>query len=236
LQSLPQIVSGSTPEAAEIAARIFGHIAPKIVTMVPKEAEFAKLISNSWRYIEFAAANQFYMMVEAAGLDYSRLLAGLREDYPRVSNLPGPGFAAGPCLMKDTMQLVAFENNRFLLGNVATMVNEGLPNFIVERLAEQYDLGRKTVGILGMAFKADTDDIRDALSYKLGKILRFHDANVLYSDEYAQDPTFISKEELVEESDIVIVGVPHAAYRNLVVPARIHLVDLWGVISDRRRD
>jgi len=234
LQTLPQIVSGTTPAAEETAAKLFAKIAPKIVHMKPREAEFAKLISNAWRYIEFATANQFYMMIESAGLDYARVIAGLREDYPRVWNLPGPGFAAGPCLMKDTMQLVAFENNRFPLGNLAVNLNEGLPNFIVEQLRKSTDLGRKKVGILGMAFKADIDDIRDALSYKLGKILRFHDATVLYSDEYAKDPTFISKEALVEQSDIVIVGVPHRAYRQLVIPSRVQLVDLWGVIPSRK--
>jgi len=236
LQTLPQIVSGTTPAAEQVAADLFAKVAPKIVHLKPREAEFAKLISNAWRYIEFATANQFYMMIESAGLDYARVIAGLREDYPRVWNLPGPGFAAGPCLMKDTMQLVAFENNRFPLGNLAVNLNEGLPNFIVEQLRKRSgDLGEKTVGILGMAFKADIDDIRDALSYKLGKILRFHDAKVLYSDEYAKDPTFISKEALVEQSDIVIVGVPHRAYRQLAIPSRVQLVDLWNVIPTPRR-
>jgi UDP-N-acetyl-D-mannosaminuronic acid dehydrogenase len=81
-----------------------------------------------------------------------------------------------------------------------------------------------------MAFKAESDDIREALSYKLGKILRFRGANVLYSDEYAKDPTFISKEELVERSNVVIVGVPHAAYRTLCVPDCVDLIDLWGAV------
>lgn len=230
LQTLPQIVSGLTSEAEETAARVFGMVAPKIVRMGVKEAEFAKLLSNAYRYIQFAAANQFYMLVEAAGVDYGKVLAGLRDDYPRMSELPGPGFAAGPCLMKDTMQLVAFDNNHFTLGNVAMMVNEGLPNFLVDQLRTRHDLRVKRVGILGMAFKAEVDDIRDALSYKLGKILRFHGATVLYSDEYAQDPTFVPARELVASSDIVIVGVPHRAYRELEVPARVEVVDLWGIL------
>lgn len=230
LQTLPQIVSGLTSEAEDTAARVFGKVAPKIVRMGVKEAEFAKLLSNAYRYIQFAAANQFYMLVEAAGVDYGKVLAGLREDYPRMSELPGPGFAAGPCLMKDTMQLVAFDNNHFTLGNVAMMVNEGLPNFLVEQLRSRHDLRMKRVGILGMAFKAEVDDSRDSLSYKLGKILRFHGATVLYSDEYAQDPTFITARELVARSEVVIVGVPHRAYRELRVPERVEVVDLWGVL------
>ena len=81
-----------------------------------------------------------------------------------------------------------------------------------------------------MAFKADIDDIRDSLSYKLGKVLRFHGSEVYYSDEFAQDPTFITKEQLVERCDVVIVGVPHSAYRTLVIPEHVEVVDLWGAI------
>lgn len=231
MQTLPAIVSGTTPEAEHVAAQVFSLFAPKIVRMEPLEAEFAKLISNAWRYIQFAAANEFFMTVENAGLDYRRVLAGAKEDYPRLSHLPGPGFAAGPCLMKDTMQLAAFGNNEFLLGSMAIKVNEGLPKFIVDRLSRRHDLSGKRVGILGMAFKANIDDTRESLSYKLAKILRFHGATVLCSDEYAKDPAFVTKEELVASSEIIIVGVPHDAYRMLAVPRGVEVVDLWGVLQ-----
>ena len=82
-----------------------------------------------------------------------------------------------------------------------------------------------------MAFKADIDDTRDALSYKLGKILRFHGANVSYSDEFAQDETFVSKEELVSNADVVIVGVPHSAYKELRIPKLVEVVDPWNIIK-----
>ena len=86
-----------------------------------------------------------------------------------------------------------------------------------------------------MTFKADIDDIRDSLSYKLGKILQFHGAQVLYSDEYAKDPRFITKEELLKRSDIVIIGVPHSAYKGLKINNRIELVDLWGIIKRKNK-
>lgn len=233
LQTLPQIVSGLTPIASAAAARLFGHIASKLVVTGVREAEFAKLVTNAYRYIQFAAANQFYMMTTAAGIDHDEVIRAVKEDYPRMRDLPGPGFAAGPCLMKDTMQLVAFDDDRFTLGADAMMVNEGLPNFIVEQLEARHDLQQKRVGILGMAFKADIDDIRDSLSYKLGKILRFKGATVLYSDEHAQDPTFVSAQELLDRSDIIIVGVPHSAYRALQVPPHLVLMDLWDVLPKR---
>jgi UDP-N-acetyl-D-mannosaminuronic acid dehydrogenase len=128
------------------------------------------------------------------------------------------------------MQLAAFNNNNFTLGHAAMAINEGLPNFIVDQLSRRHKLAETRVGILGMAFKADIDDIRDSLSYKLGKVLRFQGTEVLYSDEFATDPTFISKEALVAGADVVIVAVPHTAYRTLRVPAHVDLVDLWGVI------
>jgi UDP-N-acetyl-D-mannosaminuronic acid dehydrogenase len=153
----------------------------------------------------------------------------MMEGYGRAATLPVAGFAAGPCLLKDTMQLSAFCGNEFILGHAAMMINEGLPNFIVKNLSKKYDLSKVSVGILGMAFKADIDDVRDSLSFKLGKILRFQGGTVYYSDEYAKNPDFISKEELLKLSDIVIVAVPHSAYKGLVIPARIEVVDLWGI-------
>ena len=234
IRALPQLVSGTSPEALAVATTLFSKIAPEVVEMSPLEAEFAKLVCNAFRYMQFAATNQLYMAVESAGLDYCELLSKMKRGYPRMGSIPGPGFAAGPCLMKDTMQLFAFQKHNFVLGQMAMTINEGLPNFIVEQLARRFDLRTKRVGILGMAFKADSDDIRDSLSYKLGKLLRFHGADVSYSDEYAKDPTFVDKETLVRECDVIILGVPHAAYRSLHVPREKEIVDLWSALPSRQ--
>jgi UDP-N-acetyl-D-mannosaminuronic acid dehydrogenase len=219
-----------TDKAIQDATDLFSRITARVIPVSIEEAELAKLFSNAWRYIQFAVANQFYMIAHDFGADFSKVREAMVEGYGRAANLPTAGFAAGPCLMKDTMQLAAFYNTKFLLGHAATMVNEGLPNFLVESLARHYDLTKTRVGILGMTFKADIDDTRDSLSYKLGKILRFHGAEVSYSDEFAKDPTFISKEELIASSDVVIVGVPHTAYREVRVPRHVHVVDLWGIL------
>lgn len=233
LKELPQIVSGCTDAAADRASELFGLIAPKIIRLGVEEAELAKLFSNAWRYIQFAASNQFYMVAESIGIDFNRVRQAMVDGYGRAASLPGAGFAAGPCLLKDTMQLAAFNNNSFMLGHAAMSVNEGLPNFLVDQLSRRHKLEGLKVGILGMAFKADIDDIRDSLSYKLGKILRFQGTEVFYSDEFAKDPTFIPKEQLVASSDVVIVGVPHSAYRTLAVPPQVEVVDLWNVIPKR---
>jgi len=229
LAQLPQIVAGITQEAVDSATELFGRISPKIIQSTVEEAELVKLFSNAWRYIQFAVTNQFYMICQNAGVDYDKVRYTMVEGYGRAADLPTAGFSAGPCLLKDTMQLVSFSGNQFFLGNSAMMINEGLPNFIVEGLRKKYDLKKTKVGILGMAFKADIDDIRDSLSFKLGKILRFHGTEVYYSDEFARKPDFISKEQLVTKCDVVIIGVPHSAYKSLSFPNNVHIVDLWGI-------
>ena len=116
LREMPQIVSGTTPEAEAEATKLFEMIAPEIVSVTPMEAEFAKLFNNAYRYIEFAATNEFYLIAKSAGLDYQRILNAMKHNYPRARNIPKPGYAAGPCLVKDTMQLSAYARNQFSLG------------------------------------------------------------------------------------------------------------------------
>ena len=138
--------------------------------------------------MKFAVANQFFMIADQAGVDYTNVLRAIREDYPRAQDLPGPGFAAGPCLFKDTMQLSAFTSDHFPLGQAAMQVNEGLPAYIVSALERRYGgLQGKTVGILGMAFKAESDDTRASLSYKLRKLLSWSGARVVCTDPYVAD-------------------------------------------------
>jgi UDP-N-acetyl-D-mannosaminuronic acid dehydrogenase len=225
--SLPQIVAGVTPEASARARALFSLVTGSIIELKPREAELAKLFTNSWRYINFAVANQFYVLATQFDLDFYRIYEAMTKDYPRMQGFPRPGFTAGPCLFKDTMQLAAFSNNNFFLGHSAMLVNEGLPNYVVSKLKERYPLAEMTVGIAGMAFKADSDDSRDSLSYKLRKVLRLEAKRVLCSDPFIQDPSFVPIERLVAESDLVIVGTPHAQYRQLDIGDR-KLVDVWN--------
>ncbi|HVP52432.1 MAG TPA: nucleotide sugar dehydrogenase [Terriglobales bacterium] len=227
LQSLPQIVSGTTAEAEEDAAKLFSLIAPEVVRLAPIEAELVKVFSNAYRYIEFAVSNQFYMIASAANVDYYRILDGMKRDYPRSKDFPRAGLTAGPCLFKDTMQLASFYRNQFGLGFDAMLVNEGMPQFIVDRLDTQYPLQEMTVGLLGMAFKAESDDPRFSLSYKLRKILAIRAKSVLSTDPYVQDPSLVPLEEVVRGSDVLILCAPHRAYRNLNLDHKV-VVDIWN--------
>jgi UDP-N-acetyl-D-mannosaminuronic acid dehydrogenase len=228
LEKLPQIVAGFSDFAIKQTSKLFGKFTKKIITATIGEAELMKLFSNSMRYIQFAIANQFYMIAEDYGENYEFIRQIMLEDYDRAQGLPSAGFAAGPCLLKDTMQLSAFYSNQFFLGQGAMNINEGLPNYLVNNMKKKFDLEKLTVGILGMTFKADVDDIRDSLSYKLKKILIFNGANVLCSDVYVKDPEFINQSDLIEKSDIIIIGVPHSHYKDITIIDK-PLIDIWNI-------
>jgi UDP-N-acetyl-D-mannosaminuronic acid dehydrogenase len=171
------------------------------------------------------------MVADQAGVDYTNVLEAIRRDYPRAADLPGPGFAAGPCLFKDTMQLAAFTSDHFPMGQSAMQVNEGMPAYIVSALERRHGTLRgHTVGILGMAFKAESDDPRASLSYKLRKLLTWAGARVVCTDPYVQDDRLVPLETVLAEADMLILGAPHKAYRDLDLEDR-EVVDVWGALG-----
>jgi UDP-N-acetyl-D-mannosaminuronic acid dehydrogenase len=231
LRKMPQLVSGTSPEAAEDAAALFGRIAPELTILKPIEAEFAKLFTNAYRYIGFAITNQFYLIAKSAGLDYNVILQAMKHNYPRAAYIPTPGFAAGPCLVKDTMQLLAFARNEFALGNAAIMVNEGLPLHVIGELSRSHDMSKMTIGLLGMAFKAESDDPRASLSYKFKKALSGIAHNVLTTDPLVTtDPDLLPLETVVAKSDLLILCTPHRTYKTADLGGK-PIVDVWGVLG-----
>jgi UDP-N-acetyl-D-mannosaminuronic acid dehydrogenase len=231
LADLPQIVSGCDELAVEMAEELFLHVARKTIRMSPTEAELVKIFTNAWRYIQFATANQFFMVASDFGLDFHRIHDALTRDYPRMAGIPTSGFAAGPCLFKDTMQLAAVAKDRFYLGHAAMLVNEGLPNYLVQSLKKRYPLDEMRVGILGMAFKSDSDDPRESLSYKLRKILEYEAAEVLCTDVYIEERGFLPLDEVLRRSDLLILATPHQEYRRLALPEETLVVDIWNTFG-----
>jgi UDP-N-acetyl-D-mannosaminuronic acid dehydrogenase len=230
LFSLPQIVSARNEHAMKRAAQLFANLTESVIELAPEEAELAKLFTNSWRYIKFAAANSYYMIAADLGLDFARIRDAMMEDYPRASDLPGAGFAAGPCLFKDTMQLASVTGGTFALGHSAMLVNEGLPDYVVRRIEQDRDLSDCTVGILGMAFKAESDDRRSSLSYRLKRVLSFRASRVLTTDPYVNDdPDLVPLETVLAEADLLVVGAPHELYREL--DTDLPVVDVWNVVD-----
>ena len=154
------------------------------------------------------------MICKKENLDFEKIRQIMRDGYSRNTNIPSSGFSAGPCLLKDTMQLSSFYNHKLPLGFSAMQVNQGLPKFILKELEKKYNLRKKTIGLLGLAFKAETDDVRDSLAIELWKILKAKKLKTLVSDEYYKDANVIDKKILIKKSDIIILTAPHKIYKN----------------------
>ena len=231
LRSLPQIIGSRTPESRARAEKLFMRIAPSIIHISPEEAELAKLFTNTWRYIKFAAANQLFMMANDFGIDFEKVRTALTQDYPRAADMPSPGFAAGPCLLKDTMQLAAFNGNNFTLGHSSMLINEGLPLYLVSRAALRFDLSNMTIGILGMAFKGNSDDTRSSLAYKLKHVLDFKSKKLICADKNVKtDGSLVSEEQLLASADLIFIGTPHNHYKSLEI--NVPVIDIWNLRGD----
>ena len=230
LPKLPQIVSGLSPKSIKQSKNLFSIICKKIIITSVLEAELIKLFSNAWRYINFSISNQFYKICEKFNINFKTLRENMIEGYDRNKNIPRAGFAAGPCLYKDTAQLNAFLKNSFTLGIAATEINQGFPRFIYSMMKSKFKqkLKSKKIGILGIAFKSDIDDIRDSLSIDLLNYLKKKNLKVSVSDEFAVIPGLISKNELINKSDIIVLGAPHSAYKKIKIPKNKYLIDSWG--------
>lgn len=225
---LPQIVSAIDEQTENEAADFFMTIAPQILRLKPAEAEMTKLFSNSWRYLEFALANQFYMLAENQGLDFYKIFEALRLNYPRANGFAQPGLTAGPCLLKDTRQLSSHYHEHFSMGDAGIRINESLPGFLIEQLEKKMGaLKGKKIAILGMTFKANSDDVRDSLSLKLKMLLEYKNVNVICSDTNLPETTPL--QSALKMADGIILGVPHNEYRSLSIHQPF--VDCWGVIK-----
>jgi UDP-N-acetyl-D-mannosaminuronic acid dehydrogenase len=113
------------------------------------------------------------------------------------------------------MQLAAFNHGSFVLGQTAMMINEGLPYLLVQQIKQAFDLSTMTVGLLGMAFKPDSDDIRSSLSYKLRKVLQLEAKEVLCADPYVRDGDLLPQEEVLKRADLIVIGTPHTCYKEI---------------------
>jgi UDP-N-acetyl-D-mannosaminuronic acid dehydrogenase len=80
-----------------------------------------------------------------------------------------------------------------------------------------------------MAFKAESDDPRESLSYKLRKVLLYESAGCLCTDEYIADPSFRPLHEVVEQADLLFIGAPHRAYGDLKLPDSKPIIDIWNL-------
>ncbi len=232
LGKIPQLISASDERTLLLVREIFLAITTTVVELSLTEAEVAKLFSNAWRYVKFAVANQFYTIAREKGLDFQKIRDAMVKRYERARDFPTAGLSAGPCLFKDTMQLAAFSRQQFALGHAAMLINETLPEFLVEEAKAHGSLAGKQVGILGMAYKAENDDPRESLAYKLKRLLEHEEAIVLCTDPFVKDPQLVPLKRVLESVELLIIACPHTQYRKVDLSRQV-VIDCWGLMPLR---
>tara|TARA_B100000029_G_scaffold515912_1_gene625493 strand:+ start:1681 stop:2847 length:1167 start_codon:yes stop_codon:yes gene_type:complete len=222
----PQIMGSVNKNSEKECLNFLKLFSKDIIVLKPMEAELTKLFLNSYRYVRFSIANQFYKISDKLDLDYKKIDHAMNFKYQR-GDIPSPGLTSGPCLFKDTLQLYAFAKNDFNLGISAVKTNEGIVRYIVDKLKKQNNISKKTIGILGMAFKAEIDDARSSLSYKLKKTLSIDAKKVLTTDPYVKnDKDITSLKNVLKNSDVLILATPHKVYKKIKTKKKI--IDIWN--------
>jgi UDP-N-acetyl-D-mannosaminuronic acid dehydrogenase len=242
IDSLPCIVGGVGPRSGEVVAELFSVFEAPIVQTTPVQAELAKIWANILRYTHFALPNLLMMDCERYGANVFEVIDLVNRDYPR-GGLAQPGLTAGTCLRKDFTFSEERSNAPGMLLAVSR-VNESVPLFLVEGIRRRLapaagsaelsagsagssagalgagSLSGRKVAVLGLAFKADTDDERDSLAHKLIRLLERELADVVPHDPHVPTPT-ATFEEAVADADVVVVAANHAEFREPAALATI---------------
>jgi UDP-N-acetyl-D-mannosaminuronic acid dehydrogenase len=212
IDTLPCIIGGVGRRSGEVAAELFSAFASPIVQTTPVQAELAKIWTNILRYATFALPNLLMMDCERHGANVFEVIDLINRDYPR-GGIAMPGFTAGTCLRKD----FAFSEERSAAPGMllaVSRVNESVPLFLIEGAKRRAgSLADRKIAVLGLAFKADTDDERDSLAHKLIRLLERELADVAVHDPLVATPT-VSLEDALDGAELVFLATNHSAFRS----------------------
>ncbi len=223
--TLPCIVGGVGEGSGEVVGELFGVFGAPIVQTTPVQAELAKIWTNILRYTTFALPNLLMMDCDQYDANVFEVIDLINRDYPR-GGIAQPGFTAGTCLRKD----FAFSEERSRAPGMllaVSRVHESVPLFLVQGMARRIgSLRGKKIAVLGLAFKAGTDDERDSLAHKLVRMLERELADVAVHDPHVATPT-ASFDDAVLDADAVVIATNHAEFCG---------PDALGRIADGAKD
>jgi UDP-N-acetyl-D-mannosaminuronic acid dehydrogenase len=212
IDTLPCIIGGVGARSGEVVGELFKVFGAPIVQTTPVHAELAKIWTNILRYTQFALPNLLMMDCERSSANVFEVIDLINRDYPR-GGIAQPGLTAGTCLRKD----FAFSEERSAAPGMllaVSRVNESVPLFLLEGVKRRVGpLANRKVAVLGLAFKADTDDERDSLAHKLIRLLERELADVAVHDPHVPTPT-ASFAEAVDDAAAVIVATNHTEFRD----------------------
>lgn len=235
---IPQIIGADDTKSQKKSKELFVKLGIETILTDSVSAELSKLFTNMYRYINFAVANEFMVLAHNYHRDIYEIVNLVNHNYKR-GGLKMPGLTAGPCLFKDGFFLISDIPYAELI-STSWKVNESMPLFLIRLVKERTRLKGKKAVILGLSFKAEIDDIRESLSFKVRNALLRERAEVILSDPYVKDyhnqPIEKNVYEAVKDADIIFIATNHNAYTKLDIKKIKKLVkkncivcDVWNV-------
>jgi len=219
IDTLPCIIGGVGERSGEVVGELFSVFGAPIVQTTPAQAELAKIWANILRYTHFALPNLLMMDCERYAANVFEVIDLINRDYPR-GGIAQPGLTAGTCLRKD----FTFSEERSAAPGMllaVSRVNESVPLFLLEGAKRRLGtLANRRVAVLGLAFKADTDDERDSLAHKLIRLLERELADVVVHDPHVPTPT-VSLPDALDGAELVVVATNHAEFCDPLALAEI---------------
>jgi UDP-N-acetyl-D-glucosamine dehydrogenase len=242
-KSTPKVVGGLTPACSARAMEVYGPALDHVVQVsTPEVAEMTKLLENIFRSVNIALMNELAMLCDRMKIDVWEVIdAAATKPFGFMKFQPGPGLG-GHCIPIDPFYL-SWKAREFDFWTefieLAGKVNENMPYFCVEKLHRALNTRGKSLNgarvlVLGVAYKADIDDLRESPALKVIRLLRSHGAEVDYHDSYCPElPEFgMSSVDLddyraLSAYDVVTIVTAHSAldYRTVVHEADL-VVDL----------
>ena len=235
LEEIPQIVGGADRLSTQKAADFFQNLGIEVNKTDDVSAELAKLFTNMYRYINFAIANEFMILAGNYHRDIYQIVDLVNRNYKR-GGLAMPGLTGGPCLFKDGFFLISDVPFADLI-TTSWKINESVPLFLIKKIRERRKLEGKRAVILGLAFKAEIDDVRESLAFKIKKALERERAKVFLHDPYVAGYQS-DLEEILKDADLIFLATNHQFYKKLdiskikkMVSKNCVICDVWNIFK-----
>nr|WP_297174338.1 nucleotide sugar dehydrogenase [uncultured Agathobaculum sp.] len=220
LKNNDRIVGARTPEAAEMAAAIYEKVLEKGVVHKTDDltAEMCKLTENTFRDVNIAYANELSVICDKMGIDVFELIR-LANCHPRVNILsPGVG-VGGHCIAVDPWFIYEQFPAEAKVILAARERNENKPHFVAGKVVSSLAKVTDTVGVLGLSYKPDVDDLRESPSIELCHILQDKGVSVIACEPFAKDSEVqgipnVSLDELLERADYLVITLSHTLFKN----------------------
>lgn len=216
LPLMPQIIGTDSVEEYKIVENFFNSLSISCIHLSISEAIFLKLFTNTYRYSQFSAVNEFFNIANENGIDFDKVFSVATNSYPRLDSIPSRGFVGGPCLIKDSESFLnSYNTQSSFIASLKTVNNQFMNNII--NICKTEFLTKEVI-FLGLTFKPNSDDLRSSLSLELHNFLIKEGFTLYPVDKFVKHNQVNFKlykyEEVKDITNNIVVSTNHDYFKD----------------------